>query len=68
MGCSGFVGKEGAFMLRVKRELGKNEEAAPSVTFNFSVHQISLPRTDPRTKSRLSESAMSSTVQVSRGA
>ena len=68
MGCSCFLSKEGTFMFRVKGEFGENEEAAPSTTSNFSVHQIALPRPDPRTESHLSESAMCSTMQVSSGA
>lgn len=55
-------------MFRVKGELGKNEEAAPSATSKFSVHQTFLPRADLRTKSRLSERAMRDTVEVSSGA
>lgn len=35
-------------MFRVKGEFGENEEAVPSTTSNFSVHQIALPRPDPK--------------------
>ena len=50
-------------MFRVKGEFGENEEALPSTTSNFSVHQIALPRPDPRTESHLYESAMCSTMK-----
>ena len=45
-------------MFRVKGEFGENEEALPSTTSNFSVHQIALPRPDPRIESHLCESAI----------
>ena len=63
MGCSCIVSKEGTFMFRVKGEFGENEEALPSTTSSFSVHQIALPRPDPRTESHLYESAMCSTMK-----
>lgn len=52
----------------MKGELGGNEEAMPSATSKFSVHQTFLHRVDPRTKSHLSERDTCSTVQVSSGA